>query len=64
VDGSDFAQFAQCFSGSGIPFPPLPICSAYADFDNDADVDGADFAQFSQCFGGANNPPAPSCGLQ
>lgn len=52
VDLSDFAAFARCFGGPGMP--PAPSCppGVTADLDRDADVDTADFMIFAQNFTG------------
>ncbi len=45
VDIDDFALFASCLSGPGVPYP-APYCDC-GDFDKDGDVDLADFAMFT-----------------
>jgi hypothetical protein len=52
VDLEDFAVWASCAGGGGIPHDGSVICQA-ADLDNDDDVDQVDFAAFQRCFSGA-----------
>ena len=53
VDLEDFAEFAVCFTSSGVTTPP-PSCSDQAfnmaDIDDDGDVDLSDFATFALVF--------------
>lgn len=53
VDTADFAIFARCFGGSGLP--PAPACppGVDADFDGDGDVDLADFALLAHGYTGS-----------
>lgn len=53
VDLTDFALFAQCFSGANLP--PAGGCTpgVHADLDGDSDVDLTDFKLLSHNFNGA-----------
>ncbi len=48
VDLADFATFAKCFGGTGVPAPPG--CET-SDLDRDGDVDLIDFGTFAANFG-------------
>lgn len=50
VDLSDFALFAQCFTGASLP---AQVGCSQADLDGDDDVDLTDFATFAQNFTGS-----------
>jgi hypothetical protein len=59
VDGEDYTEFAQCFSGGGIA--AAAGCEA-GDFDEDQDVDCDDWAAFCDAWtAGGDPPPLPPC---
>jgi hypothetical protein len=60
VDRYDYAVFAGCASGPGIPRSGSPTCQS-ADLNPDNDVDQADFAVFQRCYSGENVPAVPNC---
>ncbi len=60
VDPDDFAVFANCQLGPGIPSDPF--CQEFEfDLDADTDVDVSDFAGFQRCFSGYDEPADPQC---
>lgn len=57
VNAQDFAAFAECVNGPGLPPAPGPlpgptpqVCQAIFDLGNDLDVDLDDFAEFQNAF--------------
>ncbi|MBI1827575.1 MAG: VCBS repeat-containing protein [Planctomycetes bacterium] len=54
VDSTDYAQFAACYTGSGVM---SSLACGHGDFDGDGDIDCADWTSFKAAWNGGGSPP-------